>query len=120
MDQGDGIASPVRVRLLLALARKAADPDAQCGWWFMQGAPAVKTPPGGAFPRLLQEDDRVTLEELDEERASDLVNYEGLEESEEAAAEVAKHATAGDGEFGTRWTKSRSFWELTQWSQSLA
>ena len=80
----------------------------------------MKTPPGGAFPRLLKEDDRVTLVERDEERAADLGNYEELEESEEAAAEVAKHATAGDGEFGTRWTKSRSFWALTQWSQSLA
>ena len=35
------------------------------------------------------------MEELDEERAADLVNYEGLEESEEAAAEIAKHANAG-------------------------
>ena len=35
------------------------------------------------------------MEALDEERAADLVNYEGLEESEEAAAEIAKHANAG-------------------------
>ena len=55
----------------------------------------MKIPPVGAFPRLLKEDDRLTLEELDEERAADLANYEGLEESEEAAAEIAKHATAG-------------------------
>ena len=47
------------------------------------------------LPAPDQEDDRVTLEELDEERSADLVNYEGLEESEEAAAEIAKRATAG-------------------------
>ena len=47
----------------------------------MQGAPALKIPPGGAFQRLPNEDDKVTLEELDEERAADLVNYEGFEES---------------------------------------
>ena len=47
-DQGDGIASPVRGRLLLAWARKAEEPDAQCAWWFMQGAPDGKTPPGSA------------------------------------------------------------------------
>ena len=119
-DQGDGFASPVWARLLLEWALKAEDPDAQCAGWFMQGAPAMKIPPGGAFPSLLKEDDMVTLEELDEERAADLVNYEGLEESEEAAAEIAKHATAGRRRVLTRWTKSRSFWALTQWSQSLA
>ena len=80
-DQSDGIASPVRARLLLAGALRAEDPDAQCEWWFMQGAPAVRTPPGDALQRLLKEDDRVTVEELDEDRAADLASYEGLEEA---------------------------------------
>ena len=55
----------------------------------------MNNPLGSASPRQLKEDDSVTLKEPDEERAADLVNYEGLEESEEAAAEIAKHATAG-------------------------
>ena len=41
----------------------------------------MRTPPGDALQRLLKEDDRVTVEELDEDRAADLASYEGLEEA---------------------------------------
>ena len=55
----------------------------------------MNIPPGAAFPSLLKADNMVSLDELDEARAEDLVNYEGLEDSAEAASEIAKHADAG-------------------------